>query len=210
MTQLEFRKQMQQWADVLASLGREGLKYSENPYDEERYTSILKIAAQIQATIDTRHVEEILRIYVEDLDASTPKVGASGAIFNAADELLLIQRADNDEWELPGGAANAGETPAQSVKREVHEETGLIVTPKKIIAVHDLRLCSTKTVYTHFYVLLFQCEVVNGMITLSNETKDIGYFSQGKLPSSLASYARRQADVAFAVHHKIDLSTQFD
>jgi hypothetical protein len=78
------------------------------------------------------------------------------------------------------------------------------------MAVHDLRLCSNTTVYPHFYVLLFQCEVVNGTITKSLETKDIGYFPQDKLPSSLASYARRQADVAFAVHHNIDLFAQFD
>ncbi|MBI1929322.1 NUDIX domain-containing protein, partial [Candidatus Poribacteria bacterium] len=127
-----------------------------------------------------------------------------------ADELLLVQRVDNDEWELPGGAAKVGEMPAQSVKREVQEETGLVVTPKKLIAVHDLRLGSTTTVYPHFYMLLFLCEVVSGTIALSNETKGIGYFPQDKLPSSLASYARRQADVAFAAHHRMDFSPQFD
>lgn len=40
-------------------------------------------------------------------------------------ELVLIQRADDGGWSLPGGLIDRGETVEQAAARELHEETGL-------------------------------------------------------------------------------------
>lgn len=56
---------------------------------------------------------------------------AVGAIVRHGESLLLIQRATEPQrgrWSLPGGRVEARETLAQAVEREVHEETGLVVT----------------------------------------------------------------------------------
>ena len=39
--------------------------------------------------------------------------------------VLLVKARDKNNWQLPGGRLEPGETPAQAVIREVKEETGL-------------------------------------------------------------------------------------
>jgi ADP-ribose pyrophosphatase YjhB (NUDIX family) len=47
------------------------------------------------------------------------------AVTNAEGDLLLIRRTDNDNWALPGGAMECGETIADAAVRETLEETGV-------------------------------------------------------------------------------------
>ncbi|MBA8827084.1 ADP-ribose pyrophosphatase YjhB (NUDIX family) [Saccharopolyspora lacisalsi] len=51
----------------------------------------------------------------------------TAAVRNAAGEILLIHKTDNDLWALPGGGHDAGESITDTVVREVREETGLTV-----------------------------------------------------------------------------------
>ena len=47
------------------------------------------------------------------------------AVTNDAGEILLIRRSDNDNWALPGGAVDIGESLAQAAVRETREESGI-------------------------------------------------------------------------------------
>jgi 8-oxo-dGTP pyrophosphatase MutT (NUDIX family) len=40
-------------------------------------------------------------------------------------------------WTLPGGGVDHGEDPRDTVRREVHEETGLRVEPSSVLDVHS-------------------------------------------------------------------------
>jgi 8-oxo-dGTP pyrophosphatase MutT (NUDIX family) len=44
---------------------------------------------------------------------------------NATGEVLLIRRPDNDNWAVPGGAIDLGESMVQAAVRETREETGV-------------------------------------------------------------------------------------
>jgi len=67
-----------------------------------------------------------------------PCVGA--IITDAAGRLLLIKRGHEPEagrWSLPGGRIEPGESDQQALVREVREETGLAVTPGRLVGTVD-------------------------------------------------------------------------
>ena len=53
--------------------------------------------------------------------------GVRAIILNEAGEVLLQRRTDMPLWGLPAGAVELGETVLEALKREVAEETSLIV-----------------------------------------------------------------------------------
>lgn len=62
-----------------------------------------------------------------------PAVAA--AVFDDGGRLLLLHHLDDRSWGLPGGAMEPDETPATAAARELHEETGLQLTPDALIGV---------------------------------------------------------------------------
>jgi ADP-ribose pyrophosphatase YjhB (NUDIX family) len=63
-------------------------------------------------------------------DPSAPEANslvpsANVVVSNSAGEVLLIRRSDNDNWAVPGGAIDLGESLVQAAVRETREETGL-------------------------------------------------------------------------------------
>jgi 8-oxo-dGTP pyrophosphatase MutT (NUDIX family) len=66
--------------------------------------------------------------------ASEPalRVGARVLLLNSADEVLLIHARDPDNpghhwWELPGGGQDPDEELEDTARREIAEETGLVI-----------------------------------------------------------------------------------
>lgn len=52
---------------------------------------------------------------------------AFAAVRNRTGEILLVQRIDDGNWELPGGRIEVGESVTQAVVREVVEESGVMI-----------------------------------------------------------------------------------
>ncbi|WP_083337856.1 NUDIX hydrolase [Mycobacteroides franklinii] len=81
-------------------------------------------------------------------------VGVAGIVINETD-VLIIQRADSGTWESSGGVLEHGETFVEGVRREVLEETGVIVD------VHELAVCYLNT-SKHVVALAFRCTPQSG------------------------------------------------
>ena len=59
-----------------------------------------------------------------------------GLAYDEAGRLLLVQRANEPGrglWSVPGGRVEPGEDDAAALVREMHEETGLQVTPGALV-----------------------------------------------------------------------------
>src|SRR3954464_11153089 len=66
--------------------------------------------------------------FLDDPDAPAPNSLVPSVNVAVADDqgrLLVIRRSDNDNWALPGGAMDCGETITQAAVRETKEETGI-------------------------------------------------------------------------------------
>jgi 8-oxo-dGTP pyrophosphatase MutT (NUDIX family) len=78
--------------------------------------------------------------------------GAGALVVNQNQEVLLVKQyrypVQDWQWGLPGGAIDPGETPEQSTRREVEEETGLkIINLEKLGQFYPLSSCSTEIDY---------------------------------------------------------------
>ena len=103
-------------------------------------------------------------------------------------EILLIQRADNAHWGLPGGHVEPGESVAQAAAREVLEETGFAVEVGRLIGVYSdperQTIESSSGERSQFVNLCFEAWVTGeiGRPTTPEETLDRGFFPLDALP----------------------------
>jgi ADP-ribose pyrophosphatase YjhB (NUDIX family) len=111
-------------------------------------------------------------------------VGCSAAIFDINHEnILLIQRADNGKWAVPGGYMEPGENFSEACAREVFEETGLHIQVKHLISIYtdpDILLEYPDGNRWQLVVLHFETEVLKGELTTSNESTDVKFFTQNE------------------------------
>jgi ADP-ribose pyrophosphatase YjhB (NUDIX family) len=103
-------------------------------------------------------------------------------------EILLIQRADNAHWGLPGGHVEPGESVAQAAAREVLEETGCEIEVGRLIGVYSdperQTVESSSGECSQFVNLCFEAQVTaeTGPPTTPEETLDAGFFAPDALP----------------------------
>lgn len=113
----------------------------------------------------------------------------SAVIFDRRRRLLLQQRSDGGQWGLPGGSVEIGESLATAVVREVREETGLIVTPRRLVGVYSdpsLQVVRYPDGHVWHYVsCLFECRVRGGELTTCDETLALDWFAPQRLPATL-------------------------
>ncbi len=198
------------WIQRLRATAQTGLAFEPGAYDRERYDDMLKLAAEMAAATETYDLDASLsheffarwRAEVGEGVSGyvTPKVGVGAVVFNDRDEILLIQRLSG-QWFYPTGWADVGYSPAQIAAKEVLEETGLSVTPQRLIAVYDIRKRAAEKNWMHFYSLVFYCRLDGGdMKRHPVETLDAGFFAREKLPENLARRELGWVELAWAAH----------
>lgn len=115
------------------------------------------------------------------------QVSVGALILNDRKEALFVKRSaaedfEQGRWELPGGGSDFGETPEESLKREIKEECRI-----------DIEVLNPLTVKTYFMEnpqekiqrveIVFYCKMIdeNQKIILSPEHSDFKFLPLGNL-----------------------------
>lgn len=98
-------------------------------------------------------------------------------VVNDAGQLLLIRRSDNDNWAVPGGAIDLGESLTQAAVRETKEETGVDCEVTGLVGIytdpkHVILYTSNGEVRQEFSIVL-TARVVGGELTPSDESLEV-------------------------------------
>ncbi|GAA2120631.1 NUDIX hydrolase [Actinomadura alba] len=100
---------------------------------------------------------------------------------NDRGEILLIRRTDNDNWALPGGAIDLGESLTQAAVRETKEETGIDCEITGLVGIytdpkHVMHYTSNDEVRQEFSIVL-TARPIGGNLTKSSESRDVCWIS---------------------------------
>jgi 8-oxo-dGTP pyrophosphatase MutT (NUDIX family) len=111
-----------------------------------------------------------------------PGVGA--VVYNAAGEVLLGRRADNGRWAIITGMVDPGEEPAQAMRREVYEETGVDVEVEVLLNVGVVGpITFPNGDVCTFLNLDFRCRYLGGEARVNDdESLEVGWFALDALP----------------------------
>jgi len=123
---------------------------------------------------------------VKRLYPSSPILAASVAIWRG-DKVLLVSRSkppNAQRWALPGGVVEVGETLETAAKREVVEETSLIVGNLQFLQFHEvIEADRTGRTERHYVLAVFAGTADTGTAIAGDDAADIGWFKQTDLPS---------------------------
>ena len=128
--------------------------------------------------------------YIADLRARIGNdpvnlMGACGLICDPQGRLLLQRLAGRDVWGLPGGLCELAEAPAQTLRREVFEETRLHVHAATLL---DLLTTPLRTLpnghQVSFYTAIYRVDDWSGVPTPDGiEGVELAFFGAHELPS---------------------------
>ncbi len=103
-------------------------------------------------------------------------VAVEGLISNRKGKVLLVHNPDRG-WQFPGGMVELGEDLVTALKREVQEETGIVVSVGKLAGVYT----NTRQQNPHvppMLLLTFLGERISGELKTCEEVLDVGWFSR--------------------------------
>jgi mutator protein MutT len=119
-------------------------------------------------------------------------VSVKGVVF--IDGRVVLLQNERDEWELPGGRLESGETPAECVAREILEELGIRV---EVAAILDSWLYKVGG-ESEVLIVTYGCRSRDVDLVISHEHKAVGLFHFGELTALNMPEGYRQSVRAWA------------
>ena len=201
-----------QWARKVQAIAQNGLAFTQDPFDRERFEQLQQLVATILSSEVGISSGQLQGLWVGDEGYATPKVDVRGAVFDQ-DKVLLVRERSDGKWTLPGGWVDVGDSPASAVEREIREESGYLAKAVKLAALFDRNnpAHGHPPSIMHIFKLFFLCEITGGKATLSNETDGVEFFQVNSLPP-LSIGRTTQSQIARLYEHHLNrsLPTDFD
>jgi ADP-ribose pyrophosphatase YjhB (NUDIX family) len=108
---------------------------------------------------------------------------ARAVVLDREGRVLLIRRGDNKMWALPAGTMEPGESVTECMKREVREETGLVVQSATAFAVYsEPRFRAPSSTTAQLLTVAFKVNERTGELKRqTDETTDARFFTLDEL-----------------------------
>jgi ADP-ribose pyrophosphatase YjhB (NUDIX family) len=216
MNQANVLLELARFVQRISAIARTGLAFSPQRFDAERYEELLREAARMDILLSAEApdmAEELFRKWRGSVRDGydgyvTTAVGCGAIVFNSRDEILMLKR-PNGRWFYPTGFCDVGVSPAENVTREVREETGLTVTPIRLIGVTDSLKLGIPA--RHLYSLLFYCRLEGGEIQPHPlEALEVGFFPLDQIPEPLHGANHQWITLARQFHLEGRIEAYFD
>ena len=192
---------MLQLVKQVQALAENGLHFSENDFDLDRYQILEEISLRMLSLVTGLPAETIEVATPERNGYRTPKVDVRAVIFNDKDEILMVKERIDSRWSLPGGWCDVGYTPTETAEKEAEEEAGIKVKVSRLLAVFDKKCHNHPEDLFYAYKIFLECEAENFEIKTGMETLDVGFFNQNNLPElSTPRNTRGQIHKMFDFH----------
>ena len=141
-------------------------------------------------------------------DPAAPKANsvvpsANVIVANDQDEILMLRRTDNDNWAVPGGGMDLGESITDAAVRETEEETGITCEITGLVGIytnprHVIHYTSNDEVRQE-YSIVFTARPVSGELRPSSESSDPQWVSPAAVPNLRMHPSMRQR-----INHYLD------
>lgn len=130
---------------------------------------------------------------------SRHSVSVAAVVTNDDGRVLVVQRRDNGDWQIPGGVLERDESIHAGLIREVSEETGLSVKADRLTGVYkNLRL--------GVIALVFRARVVGGTASPTEESAAVEWWSTDEVTARMGeTFAVRVLDALAATDVPIRL-----
>lgn len=165
----------------IQAIAQNGLAYSQNVYDIERYEELRRISVEIMADFFGTPISSVKNLFAGETGYQTPKVDVRAVIFKDGKILMVKEKADGC-WSLPGGWADVGLSPGEVAVKEVREEAGLQVKPWRLLGILDKKFHPHPPSPYHTYKVFILCESIGGETGCGIETSDVSFFGYDDLP----------------------------
>ena len=125
--------------------------------------------------------------YIDDPAAPSINSVVPSAVAVVKDEhgrVLMIHKTDNDLWALPGGGHEPGERIAQTVTREVLEETGYEVEVEALTGIYtnpDHRMAYDDGEVRQQFSIAFRANLIGGVRHTSDESKAVEWLEPDQI-----------------------------
>ncbi len=132
-------------------------------------------------------------------------VSVAAVVTDETGRVLVIQRHDDGVWQIPGGVLELDESIQAGVRREVEEETGLLIEPHRLTGIY-------KNIRRGVVALVFRARVVGGRTQPTNESTAVEWWPPDRVAADMPeTFAVRVLDaldsgeVAIRLHDGVQL-----